>query len=306
MKKVINFYHKVDIDGWMSGAITKLFFDSFDDVELVSVPFNYNEKVTHNLDEFDEIVITDIMIPPELMKKYEDKLLILDHHATMEHVIKVYDINPGIGINFDKTYAACELTWEYFFPEDRMPPVVRVFGLYDSFRFKTKNDSIQDVVLMTQYGGRAQVYDIESASKLLKADLNFMKHVDGKVYITESPIVEELYKAGSTIYEYLKVDVKKKLKQGYINDVRIEEKDYRIFCLNAERLNPVSFGIDVIKEYGVDFVVSYWYDGAAKQWICSLYSSVVDVSKIAQIFGGGGHAGASGCQSDTFPEICRQ
>ena len=48
-----------------------------------------------------------------------------------------------------------------------------------------------------------------------------------------------------------------------------------------------------------DICISYEYTG--KNWIVSMYSQKIDVGKIAQKYGGGGHKGAAGFVCDKLP-----
>ena len=46
--------------------------------------------------------------------------------------------------------------------------------------------------------------------------------------------------------------------------------------------------------------MAFKYDGKIKKWVVSLYTTKIniDVSKIAKLYGGGGHKGAAGFVSD--------
>lgn len=68
---------------------------------------------------------------------------------------------------------------------------------------------------------------------------------------------------------------------------------YRCFCLNR-KCNSEYF-----KSAGdYDIYISFIYTG--KNWLITLFSSKVDVSKIAKRYGGGGHKGAAGFSSKSL------
>ena len=65
----------------------------------------------------------------------------------------------------DVKSAACELTWQYFFPNQQMPEIVRLLGRYDCFGHKGTEE--EQTVLEFQYAARAEMSNYESCYNYL-------------------------------------------------------------------------------------------------------------------------------------------
>lgn len=53
-----------------------------------------------------------------------------------------------------------------------------------------------------------------------------------------------------------------------------------------------------VDDSSYDILMPFSYNGRYKTWSYSMYSKTVDVSVIAKKYGGGGHMGAAGFNSD--------
>lgn len=111
--------------------------------------------------------------------------------------------------------------------------------------------------------------------------------------------LKEYLDAGEYIIKFKDSENKRKMKHAFIFDIRWiengEEKTVPMACLNSNGDSTI-FG-EKINEYPV--VCLYMYHGEIAKWYYSLYSTKgVDVSKICEYYGGGGHPGAAGFQSE--------
>ena len=204
----------------------------------------------------------------------------------------------------DTKFAACELTWKYFFPDEKMPEIVRLLGRYDCFGHKGTDE--EKKVLEFQYGARQCISNYEEAYYFL----NKTKRT--------SEVLTWIYEQGKAIYQYLCTEAKQAYKNGF--EIELEEfVPYKVaanhfneaytakrkfICVNKERFNPINFGIDYHKD-GYDGAACFHFDG--KQWTFSLYNDngKVDCSMIAKQFGGGGHKGAAGFRINNINEIIK-
>ena len=315
-------FHDVDLDGWMSAAIVKHWFiekskfidgirDESIGKELDFIGYNYGQPIP-DLSEYDEIIMCDISFPKEEMEKLMlhengmNKLTWIDHHIS---AIKSCEELTIKGLQNTK-FAACELTWLYFMTDinklhfddedvETMPEIVRLLGLYDSFRHKNTDEETK--VLEFQYGARAYIKNYEDAYeyllKTIGTDLN------------SKMTLEFIHTAGKSIYKFLCIEAKQAYKNGFevklVENVGMDNGPIRKFiCINKERFNPINFGIDYHSE-GYDGCACFHY--ANGMWNFSLYNDngLVDCSTIAKQFGGGGHFSASGfrCDNNTFLQI---
>jgi len=269
---MICIYHSRDLDGWMSSAIVKL---KYPDIKLIGWDYG---QVIPILDPTQAVIMVDISFPKEYMKEIAGQGLVwIDHHISA--------INDMTGLGFllqgirDSSFAACELTWKYLFPDKEIPELVRLLGRYDCFGHKGTNEEIK--VLEFQYGAREFISNPKDAFVTLNRCIADLGTLD---YIWEN---------GKSIYKYLCTEAKQIYSRGF----ETQFGGYNFLCVNQDRFNPINFGIDYHKD-GYDGFACFWY--AHGKWVYSLYNDngLVDCSIIAKLHGGGGHKGAAGFTSD--------
>lgn len=155
-------------------------------------------------------------------------------------------------------------------------------------------------VLTFQYGARQIIFNPEQALHYLE------EYLKSRYRATE--LIEGIKYSGEAIYRYLCVEAQQKYNQKFVvlfpgfRRSNITEEPFKFACVNAERFNPVNFGIDYHKD-GYDGFACFWYENG--NWNFSLYNDdkKVDCSLIAKTYGGGGHAGASGFRIKDLSEI---
>lgn len=301
--KTVCIYHSIDLDGWMSAAIVKYWFESINDYPdnvgkgtIDFIGFNYGDPIP-DLSGYDKVIMCDVGFPvEEMIKLYDTKDFIwLDHHIS---AIKSIALNikfdkdePQIEGIRDTKYAACELTWEYYFPDKPMPEIVRLLGRYDCFGHKGTDE--EQKVLEFQYGARAVISDMSDAYLYLVLSIPVGIGLN-------STTISDIHRDGKAIYKFLCIDAKQSYKNGFPIQFKydIDEKENvgriaKFICINKERFNPINFGIKYHDE-DYDGAACFHYANGAYNF--SLYNDngQVDCSVIAKQFGGGGHSGASG------------
>jgi len=319
--KIACIYHSVDLDGWMSAAIVKYYYtvqfdalvkssenkyiinNSLDERigELHFIGLNHGDTIP-DLSEYDHIIMCDFSLSKETMEQIAPKLVWIDHHiSAMKMMDESEKFNSNVKTRFTQSnYAACELTWFHFFPDNTIPEIVRLLGRYDCFGHKGTKE--EKTVLEFQYGARSVIANYEDAyNKLIQC----VKPQENEYWFLQAQvIVSQIRELGAAIYVYLCTEAKQtykngfEIKLGYKPGERTEADSniygqYRFICINKERFNPINFGIDYHKD-GYDGCACFYYDG--KYYNFSLYNDngEVDCSVIAKQFGGGGHKGASG------------
>lgn len=307
-------YHSIDLDGWMSAAIVKHWWQSEqgsytqehdhitnpntgeDSIDFIG--YNYGQPIP-NLSEYSKVIMCDVSFPEEEMYKLcvTKDFIWNDHHAS---ALAMYEnIRPSLpnDIYYAKglrgvQYAACELTWKYFFPNENMPEIVRLLGRYDCFGHKGTDEEIY--VLEFQYGARTCISNYNDAYNylyncLMQTNIGSIEH--------------SIWLNGKAIYRYLCTDAKQSYKNGFtihFDEIVLDDNGFpncrqrqKFICINKERFNPINFGIDYHAD-GYEGCASFYY--ANGKWNFSIYNddSSVDCSSIAKQFGGGGHKGAAG------------
>ena len=285
--QIVVIYHNRDLDGWMSAAIVKL---KYPEVNLMGWDYGMDIPNTTN---YDTVIMCDVSFSADYMldNLYQPKsgkpgkFIWIDHHKSAIDAWE--EIRQWTGVLWPDgmcrtNYAACELTWMYFFPDEPMPEIVRLLGRYDSFMHKGTDE--EQKVLEFQYGARANMFDVQTCYDAL---INWNAQLEHTIQI-----------AGYEIHNYLCVEAEQKYKQKFSIDL----DGYVFACVNAERLNPINFGIDYHKD-GYDGFACFWYDHG--QWCFSLYNDngEVDCSAICKRRGGGGHKGAAGFRTTIITDI---
>jgi uncharacterized protein len=328
--KTVCIYHSIDLDGWMSAAIVKHWFIKNNKEYFITneeqgltdknsigfgnqlhfIGYNYGQPIP-DLSEYDKVIMCDISFPKEEMSKLNMKLgydnfIWIDHHIS---AIKDYHslpfekrMNDLNGIQ-DTKFAACELAWEYFFPDEEMPEIVRLLGRYDCFGHKGTDE--EQKVLEFQYGARQIITNYEEAYKELSHSLEFGDNFKQLYHI---------FKNGKAIYQYLCTEAKQIYESGFeielysnpLDEVHPIINTHKFICINNERFNPINFDIDYHNE-GYDGAACFHYEGVSKLWKFSLYNDngLVDCSVIAKQYGGGGHKGAAGFAVKNLSEIIK-
>jgi oligoribonuclease NrnB/cAMP/cGMP phosphodiesterase (DHH superfamily) len=264
--KILCIYHSRDLDGWMSAAIVKKRFPS---VEFIGWDYGQELPDLSSVKKDELVIMVDISFPILKMGWLDENtnLIWIDHHISA-----INESRESIeGIRSVK-YAACELTWEYFFPDDHMPEPVRLLGMYDSFRHKGTDE--ENAVLWFQYAVRAFCSTPEDCYNMM---------------LDSFDEVQSWIKRGFFIHKYLVMMA----KQDYAKGFPVFFHQYKFIMVNAERFNPINFGINY-HEDGYDGAGCFHFKNG--KWEFSIYNDngKVDVSEIAKELGGGGHRGAAG------------
>jgi uncharacterized protein len=283
---MICIYHKRDLDGLCCAAIVKSYAPSnriyTENGMGTYLPINtfigwdYGDPIpvleaSHSTDN--ELVIADISLPLDALKKYQLQynVVYIDHHKS---AIVEYNAAPisGVMAVLDTSKAACELTWNHFFPNKIMPKSVWLLGVYDSWREK---DSYiwENEVMPFQMWTKSMCRDY--------MDVYYQLLENRPVDIT--PFIEE----GKIIRRYQQnADASKCMLYSF----PIQFAGFKAICLNAAAGSQTFKSVS--KDY--DIMIAFTYNG--KLWTISLYTEkpYIDVSDIAKQFGGGGHKGAAG------------
>jgi len=299
-------YHSRDLDGWCSAAIVKKWFrEKYSDGVVLSKethdqnpkPNNYLYMIGWDYGDVvpdlskEDIILVDISFPKnemfKLWHRLDKKTIWIDHHISAINDNKDLVWEQSHGIQNTKK-AACELTWEYLFPNEKIPEFVRLLGRYDCFGHKGTSE--EQRVLEFQYAARAYCKNVEDCFE--------------KLHQKENQVIGLLSELGKGIYKYLCVEA----EQDYKTRFTVDFDGYKFACINRKRFNPINFGIQYHNDKADDI---YYYDGAAcfhyenGLWNFSLYNDngKVDCSEICKKRGGGGHAGAAGFRVSNINNI---
>lgn len=272
---MICIYHSRDLDGFTSGAIVKR---KYPEAKLIG--YDYGQDLP--LDQIpagEPIIMVDVSMPMDTMNMLNEhsnhQFTWIDHHIS---AINDYYSSPYMDqweVALENGKAACEISWDYFFPEERMPEFIELLGMYDTWR---NQDKIKwdRWIMPFQFGMRQICNSPETLPSYL-----FKDNGSDLVAISNQGKSILSYKASSDALMCKRAAFEAKIG------------GMRAICINSCGLNSDAFK-SVYDEKKHDVMVPFFFDG--KKWIFSLYTTHenVDCSIIAKKMGGGGHKGAAG------------
>lgn len=286
------FYHRADYDGLFSGAICKLFLNKH---QFQYIGWDYGDPIPQRPDDDSIVYMVDLNIDC-LMD--HPKLVWIDHHKS---AIDVYDprglefVNmkriPGLRVD---GVAACRLCWQYFIsqmfdtkPQDDKdtyisrkidePHAVTLVGENDIWDHHDPN------TVPLQYG--LTLNEINSLDKIID---NYLLGADDEA-----------------VLKYIEAGIAaQKWHEIFAGDV-LKERSYqrtweglKFIILASVHTRSSAWFPDKYIPKDIDAVMAWRYDGKDVKF--SLYHSPhrkdIDLSVIAQKYGGGGHRGACGFQ----------
>lgn len=276
------FYHSSDPDGWCSAAIIKHEYQTAD-----LYPINYGEPFPWSqINKTDDIWMADFCLQPFedmiTLKKSCKSLTWIDHHISALNAYK----ESGITLNGLQANGrgACELVWKFVYPDTPIPRAVDLIASYDVW-----DHSNPDTVPFI-YGIRSFKDTSPTNALLWNTILFFREKSNWKI--------EAIINRGAVVLDYIYSE-NADYVQAYSFETEID--GYRVIACNRGIAGKKLF--DAVWDDSKYDIACTFCRLPSKKWTVSLYSDKpnVDVSKIAVKYGGGGHAGASGCQVDELP-----
>jgi len=211
-----------------------------------------------------EVYIIDFSYP----KKETDKLLkdtksltLIDHHVTAKDVTEsapshIYDIN----------HSGAVLAWNYFFPDEEVPLYLKYIEDIDLWEFKLPR--AEDFMALSA----TVPFDLEKWDKIVEDFENEKKR-------------NAFMDRGKNLLEYQKTIIDRLME----NAEQIEFEGKSALAINSSVLSSQIGNTIVKKGYDIGIVWFYTNDGGIKISLRSDKEGEVDVGKIAEIYGGGGH-----------------
>ncbi len=293
------FYHGEDLDGQCSGAILNYALSKQPHEEIMLYPLTYapNTFPWDKVKPTDLVFMADISLSAAEMWTLAGKCACLtwfDHHArTIAEFDKSFPGGasslPGVR---DSSMSACALVWRYFFG-DPIPEAVWLLSLYDTWNHDDKHHS-WDKVEDFQYGVRAENTDPSRSWDFWHEF--FRTHECSTPPWDFWPLYDEqYYKSGKVIRSYVERQASERLiMDSYIID---DWEGHRCLCINDGTIANFMTRDPAFEGCDVAIAFSRVKSGTWKFQLRSVRDDV-DVSKIAQKFGGGGHKHAAGFNSD--------
>lgn len=326
-----------------SGAIVKYRFP-----DAVMYPINYGDEFPFNeIEPEDTVYMVDFCLQPfgfmqrlSMLLAGTGELIVIDHHkTTLNEWSKSHTVYGYWLLQTDK--AACELTWEYLFPDKPVPLAVKLLSLYDSWRFQ--GHELEDMVLPFQMRLRMEELDprnwgvpgnwgtgiqwdslfnheclnatipgnpmpvrqlIKEGRLLLRYDeARMAKYVKEFAFETTFPKKQTCGRCGGSgnYDDRDSTDDRECPKCGGYGEIQPPFGPLKAIAVNLGHTNSKVFD-SVWDESKYDLMITF-VRRKDKLWNVSLYSTKedVDCGAICKSFGGGGHFSAAGFTAKELP-----
>lgn len=297
------FYHSADLDGHCSGALVRLY------LEQLRQPFTMHgidygdEFPMKDLQQGDVVWMVDWSLQP--VERFDDldarrvEVVLIDHHKTSLPLAGRY---AG---RVDVSLAACELTAAYLgwvriidgvvagssFGNHEAWTAVRLLGAYDAWR---RDEFWESSVLPYQYGLRTLATDPATEQGIATWNDVLLEPTPG------AWTLDEVKYRGEVVLDYQRKADAKKMERAF----ECEFQGMSALVLVGAKAGSQVFASrwDPSRH---DLMVSISHDGQNALWSVSLYTEKpgLDLSPIAQQFGGGGHAQACGFQVKRLSDL---
>lgn len=264
-KNILVIYHGNCRDGITSAYVAYKKFGE----DANYIPQIYGkEYVPHNL-EGKEIYIVDFTYSKEEMLHMESiakKLVVIDHHFSARE--KVEHIKEHV---FSLEHSASYLTWQYFFPQQKVPRLIEYVSDYDTWTNKLPH--IKEVAA---YLDRYNLNEI-TFHKLDDMLNEFENEKSFEIVIKTGNILKDV--------EDKQIDYFKDKAQ------KITFEGMDVYAVNAPKEIRGDLGFKLANDIKT-FAMIFYYEQDVYR--CSLRSiNGFDVSKIAEKYGGGGNKNQS-------------
>ncbi len=258
-------YHANCIDGLMSAAI---FQTKYPDTEFY--PGHYDEDLPWERFTSDtEIFFLDYSAPISVLQALSEqtaKITIIDHHATFYNNYLRWGGKLDLETYYDVTNSGAMLTWKYCYPTAQPPTIIAAIQSRDLWTFDaTHTNDIHHYLL-------SKPLTITSMREAL--DTPFKEMVIKGV---------PLYAAAKTKWQEL---IDELVAYRYI-------LGYEVPVLNIHKSAGYSDILHMLIDGGKEHFAVSWYVTPTRR-IFSFRSRELDVAKLLEPYGGGGHEHAAG------------
>lgn len=204
----------------------------------------------------------------EKMLNYASSITILDHHVSAKNDLQMLLDKDQIEGVFDINKSGAMITWEWFYPDEDAPKLIEHIQDRDLWQFQLTDT--RDITT----GLSSYPYDFDLWDK-------FMSYKSSELLALKTD--------GAAIERKLQRDIRELISTGVR---RMVIAGYNVPVLNVSSAYISDAGNLLAKDEA--FSACYWDHADGRSF--SLRSSVdgIDVSKVALVYGGGGHEKAAG------------
>ena len=270
-------FHHTDMDGYSSAAVIKKYNN-----KCYCRPVNYKDALptleevekANNISKVNVIYIVDYSFTEDTFYQLQDlleeyKVIWIDHHKSSLSILPYLDSYDNLEYYIDTEYCGAINTWKYINDEKEIPYCLQLVDSWDTWKHFDENDFAFKLF-----------FDSKKVKDTIEIFMDLIDTDNCDKYITHGKILENY-----TLNLYNQMS--NKAYGAYLNGLNC-------IVLNTPIKSSLVFGNKII-DY--DAAIVWNYDGSLYEY--SIYTAKnIDVSTIAEIYGGGGHPSAAGFTSE--------
>ena len=263
LKDIIILYHAECPDGF--GAAWVAHKKLGDEAEYIGV--HHNSSVPEGLVD-KEVYLIDFSYPEDTTKDLiakNKRVTAIDHHATREGAVKL-----TTDYLYSNDHSGSVLAWMYFYPDKPVPKLLKYIEDRDLWRFSLGNTSALCLFIDTFE------YDFSVWDKLAKN-------------MEDGQYIASCIEKGEIILKHENRLINRMVEEGAR---LVEFEGYQPYCVNAPHFSASDIGTILIAKNPPIAII--WSEDKERVNVSLRSDGSIDVAKIAQKFGGGGHKAAAG------------
>lgn len=285
-------YHHNDADGKSAAAMVAMAYP-LEEKKFIetSYPINVNVNEYKHSTNISKIFFVDLSFKSDDLPMITElsntgiPIVWIDHHESSNNLIKSgAEIPESIDKTVDISRCGAYLTYEYLHKYSDVPAFIKLIDIWD--RHVTTSDMWSSA--------RCLKVSLDAIS-----DTSPMAPIWTEFVIGGKPVLQYYIDRGGIISEYLDNYNKQLLKKN-----GVVTKIMGIECISINYVGDSSVLDSVRAKFPLSMIWNY--DGHTYKYSIFTDSKTINCEKIAELFGGGGHRGASGFKSEQllfFPEF---
>ncbi len=210
----------------------------------------------------------------EQMAREAARITVIDHHDTAERALSAPFEGPDmcpVEVVFDQRHCGAVLTWRYFYPGDRPPPLLR--HIEDRDLWTKKLPGCDEVI----FALRSWPREFETWTWLMKVHIDAMRS------------------DGEPILRWFLQQVNQQIERWLHASTWAVIGGYRVPVMNASVQFCSELAEGLARASEAPFGAVFWHTSQGVTY--SLRSrGGLEVNRVAEQYGGGGHPGAAGFQ----------
>jgi uncharacterized protein len=284
-------YHANCFDGFMAYVIGWMASRAYGSKIKVSANFRskglYPGETLHTdvtrffstlVEEVRNVYIFDISMGPATfrhIKTYTPSVLYFDHHETTLGYWSQEEDDSHVTI--DQSRAGCEMAWDFFF-RSPYPRAVRHIGNRDTWRNEYVENTIQSQ---------------EICEVIYSTYIPSEEYLEKWIHLVQKTDFTEDITLGITLINIRNNRIRNIVKNRVQKTITLRKQKYRVVSVNST-CDQSDIGSYIMStEKDCDFCAIWYYVGKNKYRVSLRSQGHIDVSKVAAIFGGGGHKEAA-------------